>query len=292
MKLPKSDEALPVAPTATTKPATKKASAIQLLQQLSLSFVDEKSTTWATESTAFNLRVPAVPALVAYAHTAQQIQDVVSIAVTTGLKVSARCGGHSYSSLGYGGEDGHLVVDLTHMNSISVDPTTHIATVGAGARLGHVASELYKQGGRAISHGSCPAVGISGHLLHGGYGWASHSKGLSLDWMIGANVVLANGTQVHCSRAQNPDLFWALRGAGSSFGIVTSYELNTFSAPPSSIPFSVPLDWQTEQQKLDGVAALVEFARSAPSELNMRCRCLLSPSFPRKGSFHQHRDCK
>lgn len=280
MKLKELNADLPAASTATTEPASKKTLAIQLLQQLSLSVVDDKSTKWPTESTAFNIRIPAVPALVVYTDTAQQIQDAVSIGVTTGLKVSARCGGHSYSSLGHGGEDGHLIVDLTHMNSVSVDPATHIAIVAAGARLGHVASELYKQGGRAISHGSCPAVGISGHLLHGGYGWASHSKGLALDWMTGANVVLANGTQVHCSRAQNPDLFWALRGAGSNFGIVTSYELNTFPAPPASIPFNIPLDWQTEQQKLDGVAALVKFARSAPSELNMRRGCFLSTTSP------------
>ncbi|KUI56149.1 hypothetical protein VP1G_03479 [Cytospora mali] len=124
--------------------------------------------------------------------------------------------------------------------------------------------------GRAISHGSCPAVGISGHILHGGYGWTSHNKGLTLDWMVGADVVLANGTQIHCSETEHADLFWALRGAGSNFGVVTSYKLKTFAAPSVSIPFSVSLNWNTEDQKVNGVKELVEFARNMPVDLNMR----------------------
>lgn len=274
MKLHEIDESPPTAPATMTSSASKKDVAAHLLQRLRLPIVDDRNTTWTTESTAYNIRIPAVPSLVVYANTARQIQDVVSVGVTAGLKVSARCGGHSYASLGHGGENDHLVVDLTHMNSVVVDPTTHIATVGAGARLGHVASELYNQGRRAISHGSCPGVGISGHLLHGGYGWSSHNKGLALDWMIGANVVLANGTQVYCSQTDNPDLFWALRGAGSNFGIVTSYDLSTFPAPSTSTPFNISLGWQTEEQKMEGIRALVEFARSAPAELNMRRKCV------------------
>lgn len=251
---------------------TKTALAITYLQDHSVPFISAQSPTWAADTTAYNLRVPATPALLVYAKTVKHVQDAVDCGRAVALKVSARSGGHSYTSLGLGGEDGHLVVDLTHMNSISVDAKTHVATVGAGARLGDVARELFDNGGRAISHGSCPAVGLSGHILHGGYGWASHSHGLALDWMTGADVVLASGTHVHCSQSENPDLFWALRGAGSNFGIVTSYELATFAAPAVSIPFRVALDWVTERQKMDGVTALVEFARDMPADLNMRCK--------------------
>lgn len=251
---------------------TKAALAITYLQDHSVPFISSQSPTWATDSTAYNLHVPATPALIIYAQTVKHVQDAVNCGVAVGLKVTARSGGHSYTSLGLGGEDGHLVVDLTLMNSISLDANTHIATIGAGARLGDVASELFDNGGRAISHGSCPAVGLSGHILHGGYGWASHSHGLALDWMVGADVVLADGTHVRCSETENSDLFWALRGAGSNFGIVTSYELATFAAPSTSIPFKVSLEWDTERQKLDGVTALVEFAQDMPAELNMRCK--------------------
>lgn len=257
-------------PSAIPPSVSKKEIAIQSLRNSSIPFLDDEHRSWAAETTAYNLRVPATPALIVYTETAQQVQNAVASGVAAGLKVSARCGGHSYASLGHGGENDHLIVDLTPIDSVVVDPITHIATVGAGARLGHVASQLHKQGGRAIAHGSCPGVGISGHMLHGGYGWASHNKGLALDWMIGASVVLANGTIVDCSETENPDLFWALRGAGSSFGIVISYRLNTFPAPTVSTPFKVSLSWHTEEQKLHGLRALVHFSRTTPPELNMR----------------------
>lgn len=255
----------------TLSTASKTEIAIQCLQRLSVPFLSHQSTNWTDNTAASNTRVPYTPSLLVYAETVQHVQDVVTCGVTAGLKVSARGGGHSYASFGLGGEDDHLIVDLTNLNSINVNPSTNIATVGAGARLGDVASGLYNQGGRAISHGSCPAVGISGHILHGGYGWVSHNKGLALDWLIGAGVVLANGTHVHCSETEHADLFWALRGAGSNFGIVTSYELKTFAAPTVSIPYSVRLDWRREEQKINGVKELVEYARTMPSDLNMRC---------------------
>ncbi|CAN8098168.1 unnamed protein product [Discula destructiva] len=254
----------------TTAVDAKKNIAIQSLQRLQVPFIDVTSPTWSSETTTYNLRISAVPALIVFAKCPQHVQDAVACGVKAGLKVSARCGNHSYASLGLGGEDDHLIVDLTALNSVKVDTSTQIATVEAGARLGHVASELHMQGRRAIAHGSCPGVGIAGHLLHGGYGWASHNKGLALDWMIGADIVLANGSEVHCSAAENSDLFWALRGAGSNFGIVTSIRLKTFEAPSISTPFKVSLAWRTEEEKTKGVKALVEFARTTPAELNMR----------------------
>ncbi|POS72748.1 glucooligosaccharide oxidase [Diaporthe helianthi] len=244
--------------------------AIKYLEDHTVPFLSPLSPAWATNSATYNLRVPVTPALIVYARTPKHVQDTVTCALSAGLKVNARGGGHSYTSLGLGGENNHLVVDLTNMNNISVDADTNIATVGAGARLGDVARQLFDNGGRAISHGSCPAVGVSGHILHGGYGWASHSHGLTLDWMVGANVVLADARHVHCSQNENPDLFWALRGAGSNFGIATSYELATFPAPAVSVPFKVSLAWDTEAEKIDGVTALVEFARDMPADLNMR----------------------
>ena len=259
-------------PSITAPVELKTSRAITYLQDRSVPFISARSPTWPADAAAYNLRVPVTPALLVYAETVQHVQHVVDCGVAVGLKVSARGGGHSYTSLGLGGENDHLAVDLTRMNSISVDATTHVATIGAGARLGDVARVLFSNGGRAISHGSCPAVGLSGHILHGGYGWASHSHGLTLDWMLSAEAVLASGARVRCSKTENSDLFWALRGAGSNFGIVTSYELATFAAPAVSIPFKVSLDWETEGRKVEGVTALVEFALSMPADLNMRCK--------------------
>lgn len=111
---------------------------------------------WQTDTTPFNLRLKYTPIAVAAPTTVRHIQDAVACAAKLGLKATAKCGGHSYASFGLGGEDGHLIIQLDRMNTVVVDSTTGIATVGGGSRLGHVASELYSQGKRAISHGTCP----------------------------------------------------------------------------------------------------------------------------------------
>ncbi len=104
----------------------------------------------------FNSRLPYKPAAVAVPTRLEHIQAAVRCGSQSDVKVSAKGGGHSYASLGLGGEDDHLVLQLDHMNAVSVDPDTNVATVQAGARLGHVATQLYNQGRRAISHGTCP----------------------------------------------------------------------------------------------------------------------------------------
>jgi FAD/FMN-containing dehydrogenase len=107
-------------------------------------------------------------------------------------------------------------------------------------------------------------------VLHGGYGYASHTHGLALDNLIGAEVVLANSSVVNASTTVNPDLFWALRGAGSSYGVVTSLKFQTFPAPDNNVVFSYSYSW-TEQQAEQGLAALQDFSNSSmPTEMNVR----------------------
>ncbi|KAL7624872.1 hypothetical protein AAE478_004086 [Parahypoxylon ruwenzoriense] len=220
--------------------------------------------------TPFNKRLAFTPAAIAVPTTVEQIQGAIACGAKLGYKVTAKCGGHSYASLGLGGEDGHLIIELDRMNSVKLDAETNIATVESGTRLGHLAAELWAQGGRAISHGTCPGVGISGHVLHGGFGMSSHTHGLALDWVIGMNVLLANGTLVHASATENKDIYWGLLGAGSNFGIVTSYELKTFE-PPANLTWFVanlPLKRNTTVAALE---ALEDFVlNTMPAELNMR----------------------
>ncbi|TLD09953.1 hypothetical protein PgNI_06467 [Pyricularia grisea] len=228
------------------------------------------SPDWLLDSTTFNLRLNYTPAAIATPTTIPQIQAAVSCAATAGLKANAKSGGHSYASFGTGGEDGHLVIQLDRMNGVSLDVDTGIATVQGGARLGRVANELYKQGKRAISHGTCPGVGVGGHVLHGGYGMSSHMKGLMLDWLVGATVVLANSTVVECSATENSDLFWAIRGAGSSMGVVAEMRFDTFVAPDEVTYFIAQVPWKNTTA-VDGFKELQEFAaEQMPAELNMR----------------------
>jgi FAD/FMN-containing dehydrogenase len=104
----------------------------------------------------FNLRVPFKPAAYAVPQATQHVQDAVVCGVHSNTLVTAKSGGHSYGSHGLGGEDGHLIVDLRHFNSVTVDQAAHTAVVGAGGRLGNIALALYAQGKQATSHGTCP----------------------------------------------------------------------------------------------------------------------------------------
>lgn len=125
------------------------------------------------------------------------------------------------------------MIDLQPLQSISLDKTTNVAKVGGGVRLGNLAQGVYDQGKRAISHGTCPGVGIGGHFTHGGYGHTSRNWGIALDHIVGLDVVTADGKLLHATASENKDLFWALRGAAESFGIVTTFYLRTQAAPES-----------------------------------------------------------
>ncbi|KAL0935645.1 glucooligosaccharide oxidase [Colletotrichum truncatum] len=230
----------------------------------------QSSADWSDGVRPYNLRVQFTPAAIVTATDPSHVQAAVKCGAQYGYKVTGRGGGHSYSSAGFGGENGHVVVQLNQMYSVKLQ-SDNTAIVQAGARLGHVATELYNQGKRAISHGSCPGVGTSGHSLHGGFGFASHMYGLALDWMIEATVVLASGKIVKCSTSQNSDLFWALRGAGSSFGIVTEFKFDTFAAPETVTVFKVPVSLKKSTQIVSALVGLQKYAqKTMPQELNLR----------------------
>ncbi|TDZ13888.1 FAD-linked oxidoreductase sorD [Colletotrichum orbiculare MAFF 240422] len=220
-----------------------------------------------TPTTPYNLRQPYKALAVAAPTTVSQISSAVLCGVEAGVGVSAKSGGHSYTSQGYGSADGQLVINLDRMYAVTV-AASGLAKIQTGARLGHVATELYKQGKRALSHGTCPAVGVGGHALHGGHGMVSRKYGLMTDSIRGATVVLANGTVTYCSAAERPNLFWSIRGAGSSSVIVAELEFETFAAPPQVTYFDISLVWDVNkvpQVLLDAQS----FAATMPAELTM-----------------------
>lgn len=114
------------------------------------------STDWERDTRPFNSLLPYKPDVVAVPTTTEQIQKAVICGAQSGYKVTPKCGGHSYASYGLGGEDGHLVLQLDRMYAVKLDTKTNTATAEPGTRLGHLAVELWAQGKRAISHGTCP----------------------------------------------------------------------------------------------------------------------------------------
>ncbi|KAI3399151.1 hypothetical protein diail_7730 [Diaporthe ilicicola] len=194
------------------------------------------SANWPDFSTSYNIRLQYEPAVIIIPDTTQQISDSVVCASLNGIKVQAKSGGHSYASTSSGGQDGSMVVDLQRFQNVTVDESTGIAAVGSGLRLGNMALALNEKG-RALAHGTCPGVGVGGHFTLGGYGYTSRAWGMALDQIIGLDVVQADGTIVHACKDENPDLYFAMRGAGPSFGIATTLYLRTQPAPPVTTYF-------------------------------------------------------
>jgi hypothetical protein len=235
----------------------------------------------------FNLRIPFTPAAVVQPTTVPQVQAAVACGAKLGIPISPKGGGHSYASHGLGGENGHLVVDMKYFTNVKVDSTTQIASIGTGSRLGNIAQSLYNQGGRAFSHGTCPGVGVAGHVVGGGYGYISHTQGLALDALVEATVVLANATVVTASTTEHPDLFWAIRGAGASFGVITEYKFQTFAAPNSNIVYSYTINPSSAAQAAKIHSALQSYANSTAMPLEMNMRLFISPgSFNLEGIFY------
>jgi len=130
------------------------------------------------------------------------------------------------------------VVDLVHLQKFEMDSTTWEVTIGAGTLLGDVTTRLHDAGGRAIAHGTCPQVGIGGHATIGGLGPTSRQWGSTLDHIREVEVVLANGTITRANENQNPDLYFAIRGAGASIGIVTEFVFITHPEPGPTVRYS------------------------------------------------------
>ncbi|KAJ7841856.1 glucooligosaccharide oxidase [Mycena leptocephala] len=220
-----------------------------------------EDSTYSAATQAYNSRFTISPAAVAYPTNAQQVAAAVLAGTTLNMEVVARSGGHSYIANGLGGTSGSLVVDLSKMKAITVRASNNTAIIETGNRLGDIALAL-NAAGRAIPHGTYSYVGIGGLSGYGGFGFTSRAWGLTLDTIKSATVVLANGTIAMASSTVNTDLFWAIRGASPSFGIVTSIEVQTFPAPASAIVFQYGWNSMDITTASNAIASFQTFAAS------------------------------
>lgn len=237
------------------------------------------SSDWSSLIRPYNLRLSYVPAAVTLPTIPQQVSDSITCAAAAGVKVQAKSGGHSYASFSSGGQDGTLIVDLQQFNSVVLEDTRFVAAVGGGVRLGNLALAIYAQGQRALPHGTCPGVGVGGHFTHGGYGHDSRLWGLALDTIVAMDVVLANGSFIHTTPSHYPEMFFALRGAADSFGIVTTFYLQTLPAPSSIVNFAVSIP-----------NVLGSAATAAKAFLELQSFVLSSPYVNRNISFGIYTD--
>src|SRR5829696_3332009 len=210
--------------------------------------------------TIYNAMIDKRPALIAQCATVADVIAAVNFARDTGVIVAIRGGGHNGPGLGL--VDDGLVIDLSAMNGVHVDPAARTARVEGGALLGdlHHATNAF---GLGTPSGIISTTGVGGITLGGGVGHLTRQFGLAIDNLLEADVVLADGSFVTASETQHPELFWAVRGGGGNFGVVTSF---LFRLHPIHTVYAGPMLWH-----LDQAPAVMrwyrDFILGAPEEL-------------------------
>ncbi|GAA3760717.1 FAD-binding oxidoreductase [Micromonospora maritima] len=179
---------------------------------------------WPAAVRLWNGAPTATPALVARVRDAGEVAHAVRVAGRCHVPLSVRSGGHDWA--GRALRDGGLVLDLTALRQVDLDPGTGEVTVGGGATAADVLAAL-RPYDRVVATGVVRAVGLAGLTLAGGYGPLCGRFGLALDNLLGAEVVLADGRRVTADATHEPELYWALRGGGGNFGVVTALRYRT-----------------------------------------------------------------
>ena len=190
----------------------------------------------------WNAGIDRYPAVIARCASPADVAAAVTFAATNGLEITVRGGAHSMS--GAAVTDRGLMIDLSQLNRVSVDPQAKRARASGGALLADLdaATQAY---GLAVPAGVVSHTGVGGLTLGGGMGWLTRQAGLSIDNLVSAQVVTANGQIRRASADENPDLFWAIRGGGGNFAVVTEFEFRLHEVGP--VVQAGLLFWDLEQ---------------------------------------------
>src|SRR5919106_3453648 len=190
----------------------------------------------------WNGSIDRSPALIACCTGVADVIAAVKFARATGLPVAVRGGGHSFPGLSVA--DDAILIDLGPMKGIRVDPEARTARVQAGVLWGELDHET-QEFGLATTGGIVTHTGVAGLTLGGGIGWLQRKLGLTVDQLLGVDLVTADGEFVKASETENPDLFWGLRGGGGKFGVVTEFEFRLHPVGP--VVYAGPIFWPMEQ---------------------------------------------
>ena len=208
----------------------------------------------------YNAMIDKRPALIARCADRDDVVAAVNFGRQQGLDIAIRCGGHN--GPGLGSVDDGLVIDLSGLKTITVDPDSRTATIGGGCLLGDVDAATHEHG-MATPGGIISTTGAGGLILGGGMGYLSRTYGLSIDNMLGAEVVLADGSVVNTDESENDDLFWAIRGGGGNFGVVTQLKMRLH---PVSTVLAGPMFWELDKT-VDLLKWYREFIVNAPEDV-------------------------
>lgn len=218
-----------------------------------------------------NARFDRHPAIVVRVAEAGDVVRSIRFAREYALPIAVRSGGHGFS--GESVVDDGLVIDLSRLKKISIDPQSRTATVQPGATSQDLAPVAHEYG-LALTTGDVGTVGIGGLALGGGIGWFSRKYGLTIDHLLSVEVVTADGEILRAGPAENADLFWAVRGGGGNFGVVTSM---TFKLHPGGMIYGGALVLPAKEEVL---RRYLDYAASAPDELTTMGYLMAIPPAP------------
>ncbi len=222
----------------------------------------------------WNGAVDRHPALIARCAGADDVQQALRFARQHDLPVSVRGGGHSV--VGYSVCDGGVMIDLSHMKAVSVDPARRVARAAGGLVWGELDLATQRHG-LATTGGTISHVGIGGLTLGGGIGHLMRRHGLTVDDLRAVDLVTADGDHLHVDAEREPELFWGLRGGGGNFGIATAFEYDLHPVGP--IVLGGPVYWPLDQAP-DVLRVLRDLAPDAPDELGVMIVAHRAPPLP------------
>jgi len=229
--------------------------------------------TYESTRRVYNGMIDKHPALIVRCVDVADVIAAVDYARTNNVLTAIRGGGHNGGGLGTC--EGGLVIDLSLMKGVRVDSVARTVRVGAGCVWGDVDHATHPFG-LAVPTGFISSTGVAGLTLGGGIGYLTREYGLTIDNLLSADVVLADGSVVTADAENNPDLFWALRGGGGNFGVVTSFE---FRAHPVRTVYAGPTFWPLEQT-VEVMKAYRDFILGAPEYVNGFFAFLTIPPSP------------
>jgi len=234
-------------------------------QSLRGALLDKNDPDYDTHRALYNGMIDKHPLLIARCTDVADVMAAVNYARGAGLRIAIRGGGHN--GPGFASVDDGLVIDLSGMRGIRVDPRARRARVEAGCTQGDVDHATHPFG-LAVPAGIISTTGIAGLTLSGGHGYLTRKYGLTIDNLLEADVVLADGTFVTASETDNSDLFWALRGGGGNFGVVTAFEYRLHPVGPEVMMAFAFHDTPDAASMERAVRLYRDYCASAPDEVS------------------------
>ncbi|HKX51402.1 MAG TPA: FAD-binding oxidoreductase [Candidatus Binatia bacterium] len=222
----------------------------------------------------WNAMIDRRPALIVQCVEADDVSPAIAFARKNKLEISIRGGGHNIA--GNALSDGALTIDFSNMKNVRVDAPNKRAYVEPGATLADL-DQATQVHGLATPVGINSTTGIAGLTLGGGFGWLTRKYGMTIDNLVSVDMITADGKKIRASEKENPDLFWALRGGGGNFGVVTQFEFQLFPVGPKILAGLIVFPFSQARQILTEYR---QFINSAPEELNVWAVLRQAPPLP------------